>query len=148
FVAKSRKVTFKVHIELLELINIPLVSGIFYAKWKLKNGVSASGCTSRAPISEHRVEWDHIISKQMELVVGKDGVLSPCELHLAIKQVMNQEKPRNLGVLVLNLAEYAKEGEVTRRYLLQESKSNSTLKITIRMDQIEGDVPFKTPCLK
>lgn len=63
----------------------------------------------------------------------------------------------------LNLAEYARppkeatdrdpqdegdEGTITRRYLLQESKVNSTLKVGIKMKQTEGDTNFIAPPLR
>ena len=68
-----------------------------------------------------------------------------------------------LGNIKLNLAEYTRlpgdgsqdladegeeEGSITRRYLLQDSKVNSTLKIGIRMFQTEGDMNFTAPPLK
>ncbi|KAJ1983439.1 hypothetical protein H4R34_001273 [Dimargaris verticillata] len=148
FISKHRLVGFEVQVTLHELINIPLVSGNFYVKWRIKNGSSSTGYTDRAPISEHRVQWDQHATKNAELVIGKDGVLSPCELHLWVKQEMNQESPRNLGTLIVNLAEYARQGEVSTRYLLQECKSNSTIKMTIHMKQISGDTRYKTPTLK
>lgn len=68
----------------------------------------------------------------------------------------------HLGNIKLNLAEYTRlpdvsadlqdeseeEGTITRRYLLQDSKINSTLKISIRMRQTEGDMNFFAPPLK
>lgn len=39
-------------------------------------------------------------------------------------------QPR-LGAVYINLAEYADQGSVTRRYLLSESKTNATLKVNI-----------------
>jgi len=53
----------------------------------------------------------------------------------------------------LNLAEYVLESEdgeegVTRRYLMQESKINSTLKIGIAMKQVDGEKNFTAPPLK
>lgn len=61
-----------------------------------------------------------------------------------------------LGFVELNLAEYVEESEmsadgeegVVRRYLMQESKINSTLKIGISMKQIEGERNFVAPPLK
>lgn len=38
------------------------------------------------------------------------------------------QHPR-IGVVYLNLAEYADAGKVTRRYLLRQSKTNATLKV-------------------
>lgn len=58
-----------------------------------------------------------------------------------------------LGYVSLNLAEYVEESEdgeegVTRRYLMQESKINSTLKIGIAMKQVDGERTFSAPPLK
>ncbi|EKV07502.1 hypothetical protein PDIG_64450 [Penicillium digitatum PHI26] len=57
-----------------------------------------------------------------------------------------------LGKIKLNLAEYVEksgEGEgIIRRYLMHESKVNSTVKIGIAMRQLEGDRNFTTPHLK
>ena len=70
----------------------------------------------------------------------------------------------HLGNVKLNLAEYTRlpdfspadldpqdegeDGSITRRYLLQDSKVNSTLKIGIKMKQTEGDTNFIAPPLK
>jgi hypothetical protein len=59
-----------------------------------------------------------------------------------------------LGHVILNLAEYAEisdqDGEdgIMRRYLMQESKINSTLKIGISMKQLDGERNFIAPPLK
>lgn len=59
-----------------------------------------------------------------------------------------------LGHTKLNLAEYVEpsdvDGEdgVTRRYLMQDSKINSTLKVTLYMRQVEGDRNFVAPPLR
>jgi hypothetical protein len=58
-----------------------------------------------------------------------------------------------LGYVALNLAEYVEESEdgeegVTRRYLMQESKINSTLKVGIAMKQVDGERNFVAPPLK
>lgn len=62
-----------------------------------------------------------------------------------------------LGTLTLNLAEYVEESEqvggdgdegVVRRYLLQDSKVNSTLKIGIFMRQVDGERNFVAPPLR
>jgi hypothetical protein len=53
-----------------------------------------------------------------------------------------------LGNIKLNLAEYVDRSDdeegITRRYLMQDSKINSTLKIGIMMHQVEGDRNFVT----
>ncbi len=64
----------------------------------------------------------------------------------------------SLGHVKLNLAEYVEQSElvtspgeepgVTRRYLMQDSKINSTIKLGICMRQTEGDKNFIAPPLK
>lgn len=58
-----------------------------------------------------------------------------------------------LGFVTLNLAEYVEKSEngeegVTRRYLMQESKVNSTLKVGVAMKQVDGERTFMAPPLK
>lgn len=61
-----------------------------------------------------------------------------------------------LGYINLNLSEYVEESEmgadgeegVTRRYLMQDSKINSTLKISILMKQLDGERNYIAPPLK
>ncbi|OMP86991.1 hypothetical protein BK809_0007077 [Diplodia seriata] len=58
-----------------------------------------------------------------------------------------------LGKVDLNLSEYVEASEleangVVRRYLMQESKINSTLKIGVYMRQIDGDRDYIAPSLK
>jgi hypothetical protein len=63
-----------------------------------------------------------------------------------------------LGNVKLNLAEYVEQSDlgpsddddpgVTRRYLMKDSKINSTLKIGIYMRQTEGDKNYIAPALK
>ncbi len=62
-----------------------------------------------------------------------------------------------LGHVSLNLAEYVEESEhvgpdgdvgVTRRYLMQDSKINSTLKIGISMQFMEGERNYVAPPLR
>ena len=53
---------------------------------------------------------------------------------IALQRVISGDidAPQNprLGALYLNLAEYAGTGAITRRYLLSQSKTNATLKVS------------------
>ena len=101
----------------------------------------------------------------MRLTIDKTGMLQECELQFEILQEFDESGRGgrvHLGNVKLNLAEYARlpedaindaqdeneDGGITRRYLLQESKVNSTLKIGIKMKQTEGDTNFIAPPLK
>ena len=79
-------------------------------------------------------------------------MLQESEIHFEVLQDYGSGGRANritLGVVKLNLAEYAagmdeEEEEVVRRYLMKESKINSTLKLGFQMRQIEGDRHFST----
>lgn len=94
-------------------------------------------------------------------------MLQECEIHFEIIQEYHSGGRGGrviLGNVKLNLAEYTQlpeqsaadrdpqddgeDGGITRRYLMQDSKINSTLKVGIRMKQIEGDTNFIAPPLK
>lgn len=94
-------------------------------------------------------------------------MLQECDIHFEVLQEFHEGGRGgrvHLGNVRLNLAEYTRlpdppmadrdaqdEGDeegITRRYLLQDSKVNSTLKIGIKMKQTEGDSNFIAPPLK
>jgi hypothetical protein len=89
-------------------------------------------------------------------------MLQECFAEFEVLQEYDRGTGRNdritLGTVKLNLAEYVEQSEmvvvpgedpgVTRRYLMQDSKINSTLKLGIYMKQTEGDKNFIAPALK
>lgn len=46
-IPRNRKVQFELEILIEELANVPLVAGLYYIKWKLKNGKKTNGITER-----------------------------------------------------------------------------------------------------
>ncbi|APA12054.1 hypothetical protein SS1G_14175 [Sclerotinia sclerotiorum 1980 UF-70] len=160
-VSKARKPKFDLVLKLIDLNNVPLTSGTAYIKWTLPNTTAAehSGQTSRSPIKEHKVSWDYTRTIPIRLTIDKNNHLSECLVHFEVIQdynVGNSAKGERvtLGHITLNLAEYVDESEVegedgvVRRYLMQDSKINSTAKIGIAMRQIEGERNFVAPPLK
>ena len=76
-------------------------------------------------------------------------MLQECEIHFEVLQEFSSGRRGDrilLGNIRLNLAEYVDRSDspegITRRYLMQDSKINSTLKIGIMMHQVEGDKNF------
>ncbi|KAG1176313.1 hypothetical protein G6F70_006430 [Rhizopus microsporus] len=135
FVSKHRKIDFSINVTIQDLANVPLVSGIYHVKWKLKNAEHTSGSTSRSPIRDHSIFWGYPINTLAHLVISKDNILGPCELKLQVFQEIG--------------GKYAGSGLVSRRYLLDECKFNSTIKLSIRMDQVsESTTSYDTPPLK
>ncbi|KAH8811443.1 N-terminal C2 in EEIG1 and EHBP1 proteins-domain-containing protein [Xylogone sp. PMI_703] len=161
-IPKARKPRFEAHLTIVDLNNVPLVSGVSYVKWHLPSSIAAEhrGRTPKAPIREHKVVWDstHIIP--VRLTIDKNNQLAECLIYFEIIQDYSGSGVKGekitLGHITLNLAEYVEESEalvegeegITRRYLMQDSKVNSTLKLTIFMKQIDGERNFIAPPLK
>lgn len=169
FVSKSKRVRFELTLRILDLNNVPLVTGTSFIKWHLPSSSAAEhrGRTNKCPIRDHRVHYDYEKQVAVRLNVGKDGMLEECLIHFEVEQEYSSSgrgERIKLGEIHLNLAEYAdaalelpsspgagptdEEGGITRRYLMQESKINSTLKIGIRMRHLEGTRDYYAPPLR
>jgi len=169
FVPKNRKPKFDLTLRILDLTNIPLIYGTATVRWHLSSSNAAEhrGRTEKASILEHKATWDYLKDIPLRLTIDKTGTLQECDLHFEILQEFHEGGRGgrvHLGNVKLNLAEYTKlpdfspgdldpqdegeDGSITRRYLLQDSKVNSTLKIGIKMKQTEGDTNFSAPPLK
>jgi hypothetical protein len=173
---KHRRVRFDLTLQILDLNNVPLVSGTSFIKWYLPSSSSAEhrGRTERSVIKDHRVEYNYEKRMQVRLSVGKDGMLQECSVNFEIIQEYSAggrgERIR-LGDLKLNLAEYVEASEnpatpsspggganatsegntdegVVRRYLMQDSKINSTLKLSILMLHTSGPRDYYAPPLR
>ncbi|KAG3099348.1 hypothetical protein PC122_g3589 [Phytophthora cactorum] len=75
--------------------------------------------------------------------------LKRCNLRISIRQLAHASAGgyTRLGVITVDLAEYLGGNKITRSFLLEDSRLNSTLNITIHNEQVRGDVMFrwKTP---
>lgn len=81
----------------------------------------------------------------LRLTIGKNNVLQEQTITFEVHQDYSGGKERiQLGTVTLNLAEYAGVDKETRRYLMQDSKINSTVKIGIAMHQVGGDLNYQT----
>ena len=80
--------------------------------------------------------WQHTLSTTLKFDIERDTLgLLPNPLKLVVMQRVipddldgNPSNPR-LGAIYLNLAEYVGQGNVERRYLLRESKTNATMMV-------------------
>lgn len=54
FIPRNRKVEFEIEVIIHELTNVPLVTGLYYVKWKLKNSEMPQGLTDRL-ICKYRI---------------------------------------------------------------------------------------------
>jgi hypothetical protein len=120
-------------------------------------------------IRDHKAVYDYSKQIPVRLTVDRSGMLEECHVHIEILQDYAEGQKGGrvvLGNVKLNLSEYVEqeadlrrnpdgeelgeeEGEgITRRYLMQDSKVNSTLKVSIHMKQVEGEKDFIVPPLK
>lgn len=176
FNLKSKRVKFDLTLKIVDLNNVPLVNGTSFIKWHLPSSSSAEhrGRTERCVIRDHRVEYNYEKKMPVRLSVGKDGMLQECGVNFEILQEYSAggrgERIR-LGEVKLNLAEYVEASEnpvtpsspggganptgegnteegVVRRYLMQDSKINSTLKLSVLMLHTSGPRDFYAPPLR
>ncbi|KAL2799298.1 mitochondrial inner-membrane-bound regulator-domain-containing protein [Aspergillus keveii] len=143
--------------DIIDLNNIPLVTGTAYIKWRLpsSNANEHHGNTDKALIIDHRVSWNYERTLQLRLTIDRNHMLHDCEIQFDVIQEFSSGghgEKNLLGRVKLNLSEYVDESDddegIVRRYLMQDSKINSTLKIGISVQQVEGDRNFTTPPLK
>ncbi|KAJ2078846.1 hypothetical protein H4R24_004205 [Coemansia sp. RSA 988] len=144
FVPRTRMATFDVALRIEDLNNVPPLNGLFYTKWKCQ---THSGTSPRVPVVNREVRWSHAIEHPVDIPIGKDGTLAPCELRIAIRQEVYSHVRMKVGVLTVNLSEYARLSGSTRRYFLQECKLNCTLKLSISVSQVSGPDSYSVPQL-
>ncbi|PSR75636.1 hypothetical protein PHLCEN_2v8927 [Hermanssonia centrifuga] len=114
----------------------------------------ARGITEWVPLRSYNAKWDHSVNAVVQMDVHRETAdLLPCELKLvALQRVVagdpNAPQRPRLGAVYLNLAEYANAGPVTRRYLLRDSKTNATLKLTIEVEYVGGEKNYRPPPLR
>ena len=115
-------------------------------KWHLPHSAAAEhrGKTPKALIKDHKVAWNYEKTLQLRVTADKSGLLQTTEIHFEVLQEYHsgpKAERITLGVIKLNLAEYVddsyeKEEEIVRRYLMQESKINSTVQVRRREPRI------------
>lgn len=164
--------------QIIDLSNIPLATGTCYVKWHLPSSTAAEhrGRTEKAIIKEHKAVFEYVKKLEVRLTIDRNQVLQESDIVFEVLQEYSVGVRGDrivLGNIKLNLSEYVNkhdeddgasgaggansrenaEGEhgthgVTRRYLMQDSKVNSTLKVSMRMRHLEGDKNFAAPPLK
>jgi len=147
---KSSRPKLKLNLQIHELSSIPLVTGQVFVKWHILHSSSGEcrGKTDRAAIIDHKAGWsDYQRECTFKVGIGRNGVLQERMLILEVWVEMNRDRFR-IGNVAVNLSEYASVKSETRRYLLQESKMNSTVKVTIQVSHVEGQRDYTTPPLK
>ena len=149
---KSSRPKLKLHLQIHELSSIPLVTGQIFVKWHILHSSSGEcrGKTDRVPIIDHKTGWpDYQKECTFKVRIGRNGVLQERTLIMEawVEMISGRERFR-IGIVAVNLSEYASVKSETRKYLLQDSKMNSTIKVTIAVVHVEGTRDYTTPPLK
>ncbi|KAI9774381.1 MAG: hypothetical protein M1840_004275 [Geoglossum simile] len=158
-VPKNRRPKFESTLKIVDLNNVPLVSGSSFVKWSIPFSTAADhrGRTPKSAIKDHKVVWDYERTFQARLTIDKNNMLQGPDIQFEVIQEYYsgaRGERITLGTLKLDLAEYVEgadgEGEegISRRFLMRDSKINSTLKISISMRQLDGDRAFIPPPLR
>ncbi|KAG5437557.1 hypothetical protein PCANB_000985 [Pneumocystis canis] len=136
---------FHVKMMVHDLINVPFVSGQIFIKWHLKDSIplNTHGRLPKVPIKNHKVIWNHEFSCFLSMKINKHQHLSESWIIFEVNQELKCASHQLvLGKVGINLAEYVGLSKETGCYLLQNSKVNSLLKISISMQQIGGSMNY------
>ncbi|CAH1134971.1 unnamed protein product [Ceutorhynchus assimilis] len=153
FMSKKKKYKFQVEICLEELLEVPFVSAVFFAKLRLLDGGNFLDYSSRQEVRDHKVSWEAKFSFPCKMMANAStGVMEKCIVRISIrKESKGGRSFTKLGFVDLNLAEYAGAGLIHKKALLEgydarHRQDNSMLKFRIQLNMISGDIVFKAPC--
>ncbi|KAK5649557.1 hypothetical protein RI129_000586 [Pyrocoelia pectoralis] len=151
FMIKKKKYKFQVEFCLEELLEVPFVSAVLFAKLRLLDGGFQDHST-RVEVAEHAVKWGSRFSFSCKMLANAStGILEPCILRISVrKECKGGRSFTKLGFVDLNLAEFAGAGETSRKALLEgydnrRRQDNSMLRFSIKMNMLSGDILFKVP---
>ncbi|KAF9509962.1 hypothetical protein BS47DRAFT_1384152 [Hydnum rufescens UP504] len=114
---------------------------------------STKGRTDFAPLQNHTATFNQRVDVNLHMTVDRETLdLHPCQLKFEVLQdipsIDGKDRDKEaLGVVSINLAEYARPSSITRRHLLRRSKVNALLKVTIELTQLGGQTNYIAPPL-
>jgi hypothetical protein len=107
---------------------------------------SARGKTEWSPLlHDHSVSYNQRIDVELEMSIDRETrELQPCELKFEVllnlpSEDLKENGRHSFGVVYIDLAQYARAGAETRRHLLQKSKTNALIRVSIELTQTGGD---------
>ncbi|XP_055599656.1 uncharacterized protein LOC129748896 isoform X2 [Uranotaenia lowii] len=152
FMMKKKKYKFTVELHLEELVEVPFLNAVLFAKIRLLDGGSFQEHSNREEVKNHTVKWGQKFEFPCKMTSNAStGVLDPCTVRVSVrKEIKGGRSYQKLGFIDLNLAEFAGSGLTSRKCLLEgydtrHRQDNSMLNVSIRMHMIQGDILFKVP---
>ncbi|XP_022909176.2 uncharacterized protein [Onthophagus taurus] len=152
FMSKKKKYKFQVDVVIEDLLEVPFVSAVLFAKLRLLDGGSFQDHSTRQEVKDHAVKWGSKFSFPCKMFANASTcVLERCILRISVrKECKGGRSFTKLGFVDINLAEYAGAGEISKKALLEgydarHRQDNSMLKFSIKMHMLSGDILFKVP---
>ncbi|XP_049288634.1 uncharacterized protein LOC125766578 isoform X6 [Anopheles funestus] len=152
FMMKKKKYKFSVELHLEELVEVPFLNAVLFAKIRLLDGGSFQEHSNREEVKNHTVKWGQKFEFPCKMTSNAStGVLDPCTVRISVrKEIKGGRSYQKLGFTDLNLAEFAGSGLTSRKCLLEgydarHRQDNSMLNVSLRMHMIQGDILFKVP---
>lgn len=111
-----------------------------------------TGSTDAVTLAKHTAHYNgRVVHCAVSTMVSKTGELAECPLRIIVKQSFHDDLGKTadsrLGELNIDLAEFAHvKTPTTRRFLLNHSKTNALLRLTISLTQFGGAIDF-VPCV-
>lgn len=91
----------------------------------------------RTAVTDHSAVWEQEFVFSIEICTDKRNFLKPCPATIKVKKELEGGRSfQLLGIISIDLAEFASPKAITRKYLLQNSKINSTLKVIPHLRQV------------
>ncbi len=142
---KGRKLEFAIVVHVHSLNNFPLGSDGVFFKLKQPDGSQKPHWSQTYFFSNNAVSFEESVPLMASMTVDSaTNVIQSHVLRLSIRQLTTKSFQR-LGVVLVDLAELANQRETTRRYLLENSRYNASLLLSIKTQQTQGDPQFICP---
>jgi len=152
----KKKFKFQVTLLVDELTSVTSATGFWYCKLRVMNGILNSGTyvdhTHRKMVVDNCVSWKHKFEFTCKLSADpQSAVLERCWARLSIrKEIRGGRTAAKVGLVDLNLAEFAGSNHTSRHCLLEgyndkNRLDNSILKIIVGMQLSSGDPCYKVP---
>lgn len=149
---KKKFYKFSVDFHLEELVEVPFLNAVLFAKVRLLEGGTFQEISKREEVKNHQVKWEQKFEFICKMTANaSSGELEPCLLRISVRKEINGGRSyQKLGFIDLNLAEFAGAGVTSRRCLLEgyntrHRQDNSMLRIKVKMTMLSGDILFKAP---
>ena len=129
------------NIVISELSHIPLLNGIMFLQWKVGR---TEGYSPHFPVKEHSIAFNMSFHLEQYIDLNRvTNVLEDVPLRIRVNQETEggQEWTR-FGSIHLNLSEFAGSRQTTRKFLLEKSKTNAALSISVFSVLKSGGSPF------